>query len=179
MTGPWPPPQGVAGTTSAAATYLTEVASSAISDAGTHGLAENVPVASGFHALGTLLRTPVTQRKMRKAPGHFDRHSDPGGSAPAHQVRHLSTRPRFHHSPDSILDRTTRSCDRDLTVVSDSPRNASLVHDPRAALSAASGPSSEGPSRANSTDRLQLRLEEMRAEESRVDALLRTKQQNL
>ena len=64
MTGP-SHPQGVAGTTASAATYLQAVASSAISDAGTHRLGANVPAASGLHALGTLLRTPVTQRNAR------------------------------------------------------------------------------------------------------------------
>ena len=109
--------QGVAGSTSATATFIPAVASSAIFDAGTHGLAANVQAASGLHALGTYFRRPVTQRETREAPGDFDCNSDPGGSAPAHQVRHFSPRPRFHHSPDSILDRTRRSRDRDLTAV--------------------------------------------------------------
>ena len=61
-------PQGVASTTSAAATYLPALASSAISDAGTHGLAANVLAASGLHALGTIFITTVTQRETREAP---------------------------------------------------------------------------------------------------------------
>ena len=178
MTGPSHPQDG-ANTTSAAATYLQAVASSAISDAGTHRLATNVPAASGLNALGALFRTPVTQRETREAPKDFVRHSDPGGSATAHQVRHFSPRLRLQHSPDSILDRPRRSRERDLTVVSDSPRNASPSRGTRAAPSAASGPSSGGPSCANSPDRLQARLEAMCAEERRVDALLSAKQQDL
>ena len=178
MTGP-SKHQGVAGSTSAAATLLLAVASSAISDDGTHRLAANVPAASGLHAHRTLLLTPVTQRETCEAPGDFDRHSDPAGSAQARQVRHMSPRPRFHHYFDSILDRTRRSRDRTLTTVSDALWNASPARDPRAAYSAASGPSSGGFTRANSLNPLHARLEAMRAEERRMDALLRAKQQDL
>ena len=117
--------------------------------------------------------------KRAKPLKAFDRYSDPSGSALAHQVHHFSSRLRFNHSPDSILDRPRRSRDRDLTVVSDSPRNASPTRDPRAAPSAASGPSSGGLSRANTPDPLQARLEAMCAKECRVNALLRAKQLDL
>ena len=120
----------------------------------------------------------LSQREAREAPGDVDRHSDPGRSAQAHQVRHFSPRPRLSHSPDLILDRPRRSRKCDITAVSDSPRNASPARGPRGAPSAASGPSSGGPSRANSPDPLQARLEAMRAEERRLDALLRAKQQD-
>ena len=94
-------------------------------------------------------------------------------------MRHFSHRPRFHHSPDSILDRTRRSRDRDFTAVSHLPRNTSPAREFWAAPLAASGPSSKGPSRAIFPDPLLARLEAMRAEERRVDALLRAKQQDL
>ena len=135
----------VAGTTSAAATNLQAVVSSAISDAGSQRLAANVPAASGHHAFGALFQTPVTLRKTREAPGDFDRHSDLGGSAPAHQVRHLSPRPRSDHSPDSILDCPRPTREHDLTAVSNSPRNASLARDPRQPPRRHQDPRAEAP----------------------------------
>ena len=111
--------QGFAGTTSATATYLRAVPSSAYSNAGTHGLAAKVSAASGLHALGTLLRTPVTQRETREAPGDFDSQCNPDSSAPAHQMRHSSPRHHSHNSSDLILDRTLRPRERDFTAVSD------------------------------------------------------------
>ena len=82
MTGP-SHPQGVAGMTSAAATLLQAVASSDISDAGTQRLATTVPAASAHHALGALHRTPVPQRERREAPGDFDTTATPT-AAPQH-----------------------------------------------------------------------------------------------
>ena len=68
----------------------------------------NVPAASGLHAIGAFLRTPVTQQETREAIGNFDRHNDSDNSTRTHQVRHFFPGILFIIF-DSILDLPNRS----------------------------------------------------------------------
>ena len=161
-------PQVGAGAPSAAAVLPRPGASSADVNDRLFGRVSEAPAASGLHAFGALPRTPIETRAPREALGGGYQLSEPGGYSPAQQVREYSCRPRAHHFSDTTHDKSHRSPDCELAPESGSSQGPDFGQAPRPAASEPPGPSGRGPSRAESSERAQARLDAIRAEELRI-----------
>ena len=169
-------PQVGAGAPSAAAVQPLPAASSADLDDRLFGRVSDAPVSSGLHAFSALPQTPIKTRAPREAPGGGYQLSEPDGYSPAQQVRAYSPGPRAHHSSDTTHDQSHRSPDRILAPESEFTQGPDFGRAARPAVSETPGPSGRGPSHAESSERAQARLDAIRAEELRIDAILRAKQ---
>ena len=178
LAGPSQPQVG-AGAPSAAAVQPRPAASAADFDDRQLGRVSDAHAASGLHDFGALPRTPIEFRASREAPGGSYQLSEPGGYSAARQVREYSPLPRAHHSSDTTHDLSHHSPDRELALESEFHQRPDSVLAHRPAPSLPPGPSVGGPSRAESPERAQARLDTIRSDELRVDAILRAKQRDL
>ena len=172
-------PQVGAGAPSAAAVQPRPAASSADVDDCLFGRVSDAPAANGLHAFGALPQSPIKLRASREAPGCGYQLSEPGGYSRAEQVREYSPRPRAHHFSDTTHDQSHRSSDRELASECKFTQGPDFVRAPRPAVSEPPGLSGRSPSRAESPERAQARLDAIRSEELHVDAILRAYQRDL